>query len=76
MKKKRTRLEERRVRSDELRQCEKTILEMFSDKHITVSEALFIFEKIKFAAFYGDMAAQVELHRRAEQTKPNQHMFR
>jgi hypothetical protein len=47
-------------RSEEMQSCEKAILELFTEKHITVSEALFIFEKIKFSALYGTMASQVE----------------
>jgi hypothetical protein len=47
-------------RSMEMHSCEKAILELFEAKHITVSEALFIFEKIKFSALYGTMASQIE----------------
>jgi hypothetical protein len=47
-------------RSAEMQACEKAILELFTEKQITVSEALFIFEKIKFSALYGTMATQVK----------------
>ena len=54
---------------------------MFADKHITVSEALFIFEKIKFAAFYGEMtvaASQLALkkQRDSQLQAQKQSMFR
>jgi len=68
-------------RAIELKSCETKILEMFADKHITVSEALFIFEKIKFAAFYGEMtvaASQLALkkQRDSQLQAQKQSMFR
>jgi len=68
-------------RSEDLKDCETTILQMFADKHITVSEALFIFEKIKFAAFYGEMtvaASQFEIKRQKDSQlqAQKQSMFR
>lgn len=67
-------------RAAELRTCENKILEMFAEKHVTVSEALFIFEKIKFAALYGEMAIQAahtgKLTPQSPSQKKEQAMFR
>ena len=42
-----------KTRSHDLQAVEIEILEIFKEKNLTISEALFIFEKIKFSAFIG-----------------------
>jgi len=44
------------MRGKELQEVEVEILEIFNKKKLTISEALFIFEKIKFSAFVGMQA--------------------
>ena len=41
-------------RADKVLACERAILTIFEGERITISEAIFIFEKIKFAALYGE----------------------
>jgi hypothetical protein len=66
----------RNSRGEELHDCEKKILEMFMEKKITISEAMFVFEKIKFAAFYGEMTARHEARQKPSQSTGSQAMFR
>ena len=39
-------------RGDELLRCEKELLDLFHSHHVTLPEAIFLFEKIKFSSMH------------------------
>jgi hypothetical protein len=64
-----------KTRSQDLQAIEGEILEIFNQKNLTISEALFIFEKIKFSAFVG-LTAEGEKQARKNTPLSMDTMFR
>jgi hypothetical protein len=66
------------ARAKELHQCEAEILHIFDTHKVTVPEAVFVFEKIKFTALLSDANIQASKLRQAssKSTMPASNMFR
>jgi hypothetical protein len=62
-------------RVSELLTCEKEMIKIFETHHVTLPEAVFIFEKIKFSSFYHSMFAGLS-HRKDAALQSNEMMFR
>jgi hypothetical protein len=66
-----------KARADELSVCEKELMQVFTAHAITVPEAIFMFERIKFTAMHGDMARNSEMRaKQKEQQETVESMFR